>query len=116
LASGRLSRKPGDGDTKRAKQDQFAKFKYDATAEQDNVIIGRVAELSEKHGVSMTEVSLAWLLTKVTAPVVGATKPHHMEGAVKALDLVLSDEELNYLEEPYVPHPLAGVMAQNRRP
>lgn len=116
LASGRLSRKPGDGDTKRAKQDQFAKFKYDATAEQDNVIIGRVAELSEKHGVSMTEVSLAWLLTKVTAPVVGATKPHHMEGAVKALDLVLSDDELNYLEEPYVPHPLAGVMAQNRRP
>ena len=116
LASGRLSRKPGDGDTKRAQQDQFAKFKYDATAEQDNVIIGRVAELSEKHGVSMTEVSLAWLLTKVTAPVVGATKPHHMEGAVKALDLVLSDDELNYLEEPYVPHPLAGVMAQNRRP
>ena len=116
LASGRLSRKPGDGDTKRAQEDQYAKFKYDATAEQDNVIIGRVAELSEKHGVSMTEVSLAWLLTKVTAPVVGATKPHHMEDAVKALDLVLSDEELNYLEEPYVPHPLAGVMAQNRRP
>ena len=61
----------------------------------------------------MTEISLAWLLTKVTAPVVGATKLHHVEGAVKAVDLVLSDEELAYLEEPYVPHSLVGVMAQN---
>ncbi len=114
LASGRLSRKPGEGSTKRAEQDSFAKFKYDATAEQDNVIIGRVSELAEKRGVSMTEISLAWLLTKVTAPVVGATKFHHIEGAVKAVDLELSPEELLYLEEPYVPHPLAGVMAQNR--
>ena len=87
---------------------------YDATAEQDNVIIGRVAELAEKHGVSMTEISLAWLLAKVTAPVVGATKLHHIEGAVKAVDLELAPEEFLYLEEPYVPHPLAGVMAQNR--
>ena len=78
------------------------------------MIISRVAELSEKHGVSMTEVSLAWLLTKVTAPVVGATKLHHIEGAVKALDLSLTPEEILYLEEPYVPHPLAGVMAQNK--
>ncbi len=90
-------------------------FKYDATAEQDAVIIGRVAELAEKHGVTMTEVSLAWLLTKVTSPVVGATKLHHIEGAAKAMNLELTDEELNYLEESYVPHPLAGVMAQNKR-
>ena len=62
----------------------------------------------------MTEVSLAWLLTKVTAPVVGATKLHHIEGAAKAVDLVLTPEELVYLEEPYVPHSLAGVMAQNK--
>ena len=114
LASGRLSRLPGDGGTKRAAEDAYAKFKYDATAEQDNVIIGRVAELASKHDVSMTEVSLAWLLTKVTSPVVGATKFHHIEGAAKAVDLDLSDEELAYLEEPYVPHPLAGVMAQNK--
>lgn len=78
------------------------------------MIISRVAELAEKHGVTMTEVSLAWLLTKVTAPVVGATKLHHIEGAVKALDLSLTPEEILYLEEPYVPHPLAGVMAQNK--
>lgn len=79
------------------------------------MIISRVAELAEKRGVTMTEVSLAWLLTKVTAPVVGATKLHHIEGAVKALDLSLTPEEILYLEEPYVPHPLAGVMAQNKR-
>ena len=59
-------------------------------------------------------VSLAWLLTKVTSPVVGATKMHHIEGAAKAVDLTLTPEEIVYLEEPYVPHPLAGVMAQNK--
>jgi len=112
LASGRLSRKPGEGDTKRAAEDTYAKFKYDATKEQDDVIIGRVAELAEKHSVTMTEISLAWLLTKVTSPVVGATKLHHIEGAANAVDIELTDDELKYLEEPYVPHPLAGVMAQ----
>ena len=77
-------------------------------------IIRRVAELADKRGVTMTEVSLAWLLTKVAAPVVGATKPRHIEGATKAVELKLTDEEIAYLEEPYVPHPLAGVMAQNK--
>lgn len=115
LASGRLSRQKGEQDTKRAAEDAYAKFKYDATAQQDSVIIDRVSELAQKHGVSMTEVSLAWLLTKVTSPVVGATKLHHIEGAAKAVDLTLTDDELAYLEEPYVPHPLAGVMAQNKR-
>ena len=115
LASGRLSRKPGEQDTKRASEDAYAKFKYDATAQQDSVIIDRVSELAEKRGVSMTEVSLAWLLTKVASPVVGATKLHHIEGAAKAAELTLTDGELAYLEEPYVPHPLAGVMAQNKR-
>ncbi len=114
LASGRLSRLPGQGGTKRVEEDAYARFKYDATAAQDNVIISRVAELAERRGLTMTEVSLAWLLAKVTAPVVGATKLRHVEGAAAAVDLELSDEELAYLEEPYVPHPLAGVMAQNR--
>jgi len=115
LASGRLSRKPGESDTKRAAEDTYAKFKYDATAGQDHVIISRVAELAEKHDTAMTEISLAWLLTKVTSPVVGATKLHHIEGAVRAVDRKLTEEEIGYLEEPYVPHPLAGVMAQNKR-
>ena len=114
LASGRLSRRMGENSTKRAEEDAYAKFKYDATAQQDGVIIDRVAELADKRGVTMTEISLAWLLTKVTSPVVGATKLHHIEGAAKAVDVILSDDEIASLEEPYVPHPLAGVMAQNR--
>ena len=77
------------------------------------VIIDRVAKLAAQKGVSMTEVSLAWLLTKVISPVVGTTKLHHIEGAAKATELELSAEELSYLEEPYVPHKLVGVMAQN---
>ena len=84
--------------------------KYDATAESDNLIINRVAEIAEKREVSMTEVSLAWLMTKVTAPVVGATKLHHIEGAAKAAQLKLTAEEIAYLEEPYVPHKLVGMM------
>ena len=112
LAGGRLSKHPGET-SKRLEEDSYARFKYDATAQQDAVIIQRVAELAQNHGVTMTEVSLAWLLTKVTAPVVGATKLHHVEGAARAVDLVLTPEELLYLEEPYVPHNLVGVMAQN---
>lgn len=69
LAGGRLSRRPGET-SRRLKEDSYAKFKYDATARQDAAILNRVAQLAEKRGVSMTEVSLAWLLTKVTAPVV----------------------------------------------
>lgn len=112
LASGRLARHPGET-SKRLEEDSYAKFKYDATAKQDDVIISRVAELADKRGVSMTEISLAWLLTKVTAPVVGATKMRHIEGAAKAVELTLTQEEIAYLEEPYIPHRLVGVMAQN---
>ena len=112
LAGGRLSKVPGET-SKRLEEDNYAKFKYDATAEQDGIVIGRVTELAAKHGVSITEISLAWLLTKVTAPVVGATKLHHIEGAAGAVDLILTEEETAYLEEPYVPHALVGVMAQN---
>jgi len=113
LAAGRLARKPGES-SERLEKDAYAHFKYDATARQDGVIIDRVAELADRRGVSMTEISLAWLLTKVAAPVVGATKFHHIEGAVKATDLELTEEEIAYLEAPYVPHALAGVMAQNK--
>ena len=114
LAGGRLSKRPGET-SKRLEEDSYAKFKYDATAEQDALIIRRVAELAGKRGVSMTEISLAWLSTKVAAPVVGATKFSHVDGAAKATDLELSQDEIAYLEEPYVPHALVGVMAQNGR-
>ena len=109
LASGRLSRKPSET-SKRLELDTYAKGKYDATATEDEKIIDRVAEISEKRNVTMTEVSLAWLLGKVTAPVVGATKVSHIDGAVRAVDLRLSEEEIAFLEEPYVPHTLVGVL------
>ncbi len=112
LAGGRLSKHPGET-SKRLEEDSYARLKYDSTAQQDSVIINRVAEIADKRGVSMTEVSLAWLLTRVTAPVAGATKLHHIDGAAKATELALTPEEILYLEEPYVPHALAGVMAQN---
>ncbi len=114
LAGGRLSRRPGES-TKRYEADSYARLKYDTTAMQDEVILRRVAELAQRHGVSMTEVALSWLLQKVTAPVVGATKPSHIEGAAKAVDFHLTPEETAYLEEPYLPHALVGVMAQNTK-
>lgn len=112
LAGGRLSKFP-DETSKRLMEDDYAKGKYDAAAERDMGIVQRVEELAFNHGVSMTEISLAWLLTKVTAPIVGATKASHVQGAAKAIELRLSNEEITYLEELYTPHDLVGVMAQN---
>lgn len=109
LASGRLSRR--ENTSKRANEDIVAKSKYEKTESEDEIIIERVEELALKHDVSMSEISLAWLLTKVTSPIVGATKPHHIETAVNSVELMLTDEEIAYLEEPYVPHELVGVMA-----
>ena len=62
----------------------------------------------------MKNISLAWLLAKAASPVVGATKLHHVDGAVEAAQLKLADDEIAYLEEPYVPHAIVGVMAQNK--
>ena len=112
LAGGRLSKRPGET-SKRLQEDSYARLKYDAAQKQDVPIITRVAELADRRGVSMTEIALAWLLTKVTAPVVGATKLSHIEGAVNAADLTLTTDECTWLEELYTPHPLVGVMAQN---
>lgn len=114
LASGRLSRKPGET-TKRLREDSYAKLKYDKAAEADGKIIDRVAEMAEKYQVTMTEISLAWLLTKVTSPVAGATKASHVDGAANAVKLHLAEEDIAYLEELYTPHPLVGVMAQNTK-
>ncbi len=113
LASGRLARPLGTT-SKRLEEDAFAKGKYDRTAEQDAVIIRRVEELAQKRGVSMTEISLAWLMSKGAVPVTGATKLRHLDGAAAAAELTLTAEETAYLEEPYVPHQLVGVMANNR--
>lgn len=114
LAGGRLAKHPGET-SKRMEEDSYAKLKYDGSAQEDLAIINRVAELARQRQVTMTEISLAWLLTKVTAPVVGATKAHHVEGMAKAADLVLSEDEIAYLEELYIPHALVGVMTQNTK-
>ena len=112
LASGRLTKHPGEVSV-RMERDAYAKGKYDATKDQDALIIRRVAQLAERRGVSMTAISLAWLLTKVAAPVVGCTKQRHIDGAVEAVETALTPEEIAWLEEPYVPHALVGVMASN---
>lgn len=106
------SSRPGDT-SKRLQEDAYARLKYDAAAEADGRIVGRVAKLADKRGVSMTEVSLAWLLTKAAAPVVGVTLVSHVDGAVKAVDLELTQDGFRYLEEMYILHALGGVMAQN---
>lgn len=114
LAGGRLSKRPGES-SKRLQEDAYAKFKYDRTREADEKIIKRVEEVADGKGVSMTEVALGWLIQKGAVPVVGATKDSHVDGAVKAVDLALTEDEVSYLEELYVPHALVGVMAQNGR-
>ncbi len=113
LASGKLAKRPGET-SKRQTEDSFMHFKYDATAQQDGRIIERVVELADRYGVEMTQIALAWLLTKVESPIVGATKLHHIEGAVGSLDVHLTADDIRYLEEPYVPHNLSGVMAVNK--
>ncbi len=113
LASGRLAKRPGETSS-RLELDSYAKGKYDATEEADSKIINRVVELADKRNVSMSEISLAWLFEKVTSPVVGATKLSHIDTAVKATNITLSEEEMHYLEELYVPHELVGVMKHNK--
>lgn len=110
--TGRLSRHHGET-SKRLAEDKYAKLKYDLTEEQDKIIIDRVAELANKKNISMTEVSLAWLIKKGAIPVAGATKISQIDGMVKSVDAELTEEEIKYLEEPYVPHKLVGVMAEN---
>lgn len=112
LASGRLSRKPGEK-SRRMLLDAFAKKKYELSADKDQGIIERVCELATKKNVSMSEVALAWLRCKNTIPTIGATKKSHVETAVKSVMVDLSADEMKYLEELYTPHKLVGVMAMN---
>ena len=113
LASGRLSKMP-DESSKRLKEDYYANKKYESTEEQDSVIIKRVIDLAKEYDVSMSEISLAWLETKVDSPIMGATKLKHIETGVNSVELKLSEDDLKYLEEPYKAHDLVGVMADNK--
>ena len=108
LARGKLTR-DWDAVTERSEGDDFGRTLYD-TSPSDRVIVERVAEVAAARGVSRAQVALAWMLSKpfVTAPIVGATKPHHLTDAVAAVDIELSAEEIAQLEEPYTPHPIVG--------
>jgi len=107
LARGRLAR-PWDEVTERSQRDAFGSTLYDEAT--DRVIVDRVAEVAGARGVPMAQVATAWMLSRpaVTAPIIGATKPRHIDDAVAAVDLVLSDDEIARLEEPYRPHAVAG--------
>jgi aryl-alcohol dehydrogenase (NADP+) len=109
LARGRLTRDP-DASTERSSSDTFGTSLYSRTEQADRTVIERVAEVAEKRGVPRAQVALAWVAGApgVTAPIIGATKPHHLEDAVAALDLELDPEERALLEEPYVPHEVVG--------
>jgi aryl-alcohol dehydrogenase-like predicted oxidoreductase len=108
LARGRLAR-AWDDETERSRNDEFGKSLY-GVVESDRTTVERVAQIAQERGVPRAQVALAWMYSKtvVTAPIVGATKPHHLEDAVAALDVKLTPEEIKALEEPYVPHPVAG--------
>lgn len=111
LARGRLARPWEDApSTERAETDEFGKTLYKRTEDADKVVVERVGAIAEARNVPRAQVALAWLLQKpgVTSPIVGATKPHHLEDAVAALSVTLSPEEIASLEKPYVPHPVQG--------
>lgn len=113
LAAGHLTRPTWTTDTLRSKTDRVAMGKYDRTEEQDMQIVTRVHELAEKYGVQMQEIALAWHWANgVAAPIVGATKAKYLDDAA-ALAVKLTDEDIAYLEEPYVPHRIVGAIDCN---
>lgn len=109
LAKGRLARAPGEK-TKRTENDPVAN-RFFPQNEVDGLIIERVGEIAKKHGVSRAQVAMAWVLSKpyVTSALIGSSKIHHLDDAVAALNLKLTEEEMSYLEEAYVPHVVVGI-------
>lgn len=111
LAGGRLSRPTWSADTLRSKTDKAAANKYDSTKDMDMEIVKRVDELAKKKNVSMTQIALAWQLAKgVASPIIGVTKEKYLDDAVGTFDVKLSKEDIDYLEEMYVPHKVVGAL------
>jgi aryl-alcohol dehydrogenase-like predicted oxidoreductase len=111
LARGRLTRAwESQSSTTRSQTDEYGKKIYSGTEEADRPVVDRVGEIAEARGITRAQIALAWLFDHpaVTAPIVGATKPHHLEEAVGALAIKLSEAEIEALEAPYVPHPVVG--------
>ncbi|MFD0783235.1 aldo/keto reductase [Micromonospora azadirachtae] len=107
LARGKLTR-DWDATTARTESDEFGRTLYSGYEDADRSIVEAVATIATNRGVSRAQVALAWVAGNVTAPIVGATKPHHLDDAVAALDIELTDEEIKALEAPYRPRPVAG--------
>ncbi|UOF91205.1 aldo/keto reductase [Fodinisporobacter ferrooxydans] len=109
LARGRLTR-DWEETSARSETDEFGKKLYAVTADADRRVVERVAEVAAQRGVPRAQAALAWVLQKepVTAPIIGATKSHHLDDAVAALSIKLTPEEILFMEEPYVPHPVLG--------
>jgi aryl-alcohol dehydrogenase-like predicted oxidoreductase len=110
LARGRLARPWQSESTKRYETDRFGTAMYSQTEEADHRVVDRLGQIAAQRGIPQAQLALAWLLSKpaVTAPIVGASKPHHLEDAVAALSVRLTHEEIASLEEPYTPHPVLG--------
>ena len=110
LARGRLARPDGEGGTDRDRTDAFSRKLYDATREADDRGIDGVGAGAAELGASRAAVALAWLLGKpgITAPIIGASKSHHLDDALAALELRLTAEQVERLEADYVPHATAG--------
>lgn len=107
LLTGKRSKERNE--TERAKTDAFGKSLY--TREDDFAIADLVTNLGEARGIPPTQIALAWLLSKpvITAPIIGASKPGHLEDAVGALNVTLTSDEIKQLEDAYQPHPVAGI-------
>lgn len=117
LAAGHLTRPKWNTDSLRSKTDRVARGKYDGMEKQDMQIVSRVHELSEKYHCKMSQIALAWLWAKgVASPIIGATKSHYLDDAVKALDIKLTEKDISCLEELYMPHPIVGAVSQNPAP
>src|SRR5947208_1556822 len=108
LARGLLANRPEE--TLRSQTDEYARKLYGGAAESDQKVIARVNALAAAHGVPPARIALAWLFHKpwITAPILGVSKPHQLGDALAALQIKLTPEEIATLEEPYVPHPIAG--------
>ena len=114
LAAGHLARPTWTAESLRAQTDRVAKGKYDRMQEQDMQIIKRVQELAENKQCLMSQIALAWQWARgVASPIIGATKTHYLDDAAGALNIHLTEEELAYLEECYVPHPIVGAIKEN---
>lgn len=114
LAAGHLARPKWQSDSLRGKTDRVSKGKYDRMEQYDMKIVDRVNELSQKYGCKMSQIAIAWQWTKgIASPIIGATKAEYFDDAAKALEIKLTDEDIAYLEEPYVPHPIVGAIDKN---